>query len=241
MRPWSMSQRCALDRLLALSIVLILAASCAGPPFKGYAGPERPDDRIANLDLGGRHPAEAREIGGQKPDRSGLFVNSQLPRREARLLPGKHTIVYGAYPPARAAEGSRLVDLRLPPIMFVSGDNIPGEIVIDAVLELDGKVDRETLVRAMPDLRDECINELKGVLEAEAAPLSLAVRQSMKRAIKVAINRKMGPGAVRSVSIRSASVNTERRIAPAQIRRDSIHAVRPSISSAIGAVQQRSR
>ncbi len=124
--------------------------------------------------------------------------------------------------------------------MFVYGDNIQGEIVIDAVLELDGKVDRETLVRAMPDLRDECINELKGVLEAEGAPLSLAVRQSMKRAIKVAIDRKMGPGAVRSVSIRSASVNTERRIAPAQIRRDSIHAVRPSISSAIGAVQQRS-
>ncbi len=97
--------------------------------------------------------------------------------------------------------------------MFVSDDNIHGEIAIDVVLELEGKVDRETLMRAMPGLRDAIIDELKALLEAEGAPLSAAVRQSMKRAIKAAINRMMGSGAVRSVSIRSASVNTERRIA----------------------------
>ena len=102
MGPWSMSQRRPLDRFLALSIVLVLAASCAVlPPYRDYAGPERPDDQIAILKWSvsgffGRVPRVSNIDGQQMPRYPGLFVKGPYPSNEARSLPGKHIIVYGA-------------------------------------------------------------------------------------------------------------------------------------------------
>jgi len=98
MRPWPMSQRRALDRFLALSIVLVLTASCAAPPlYRDYAGPERPDDQIAILKWAvsgfiGNVPRVSNIDGQQMPRHPDLFVKYPT---EARLLPGKHIIVYG--------------------------------------------------------------------------------------------------------------------------------------------------
>ncbi len=95
MRPWSMNQRRALDQILALSIVLVLAASCAVlPPYRDYAGPERPDDQIAILKWAvsgffGWVPRVSNIDGQQMPRHLGLFVKYPT---EARLLPGKHII-----------------------------------------------------------------------------------------------------------------------------------------------------
>ncbi len=95
MRLWSISHRRALDRILALSIVLILAASCAAP-FRDYEGPELPDDQIVILKWGGvccTNPV-VDAIDGRATNLNGLFIDGQFPQTSARLLPGEHTINY---------------------------------------------------------------------------------------------------------------------------------------------------
>ena len=97
-----MSQRRPLDRFLALSIVLVLATSCAVlPPYRDYAGPERPDDQIAILKWGvsgffGGLPYVTNIDGQQLTVMTELFPKGPYPSSKARLLPGKHIIVYGA-------------------------------------------------------------------------------------------------------------------------------------------------
>jgi len=77
----------------AIVAMMALAAwgGCAAPApaFKGYAGPDPPDDEVALFHFGW---ARVGAIDGRELDPGA---------RDARLLPGKHTIRYGLYSPDR--------------------------------------------------------------------------------------------------------------------------------------------
>ena len=78
---------------IAVLAFAIFAASCATPPLKLYSGPKQPDDQIAILKWGGfRMNSFPNTIDGKEIEGTSLNVNAQ-----ARLLPGKHTIVYSRY------------------------------------------------------------------------------------------------------------------------------------------------
>lgn len=131
MRPWSMSQRRALDRILALSIVLVLAASCAVlPPYRDYAGPERPDDQIAILKWAvgivlASPSVYVSNIDGQQMLRSTGLFDSPVPSNKARLLPGKHIIVYGVglcKLGCKDATPTATIDMKAGHVYLVKGD-----------------------------------------------------------------------------------------------------------------------
>ncbi len=135
MRPWSMNQRRALDRILALSIVLVLAASCTVlPPYRDYAGPERPDDQIAILKWAVvREGVYVSNIDGQQMLRSTGLFDSPVPSIEARLLPGKHRIVYGAEHcklGCKEATPTATIDMKAGHVYLVKGDRWDFSVLI---------------------------------------------------------------------------------------------------------------
>lgn len=81
---------------LIASLVVSACATCPAcapaPPFRGYAGPELPDENVAVLDWSGR-TAAVLEIGGRKTVLTEFAGRG--PQTQARLLPGLHTIRYG--------------------------------------------------------------------------------------------------------------------------------------------------
>ncbi len=85
--------------LLATLIALSLMTGCSGPPFKAYKGPELPDDQVAILDWSHSWRATVIEIDGKRLPfemclSKAFLTGRPSPPDQARLLPGKHTIVY---------------------------------------------------------------------------------------------------------------------------------------------------